>query len=154
LVANEVVAEEFETSLEIFARVFRRYGITEGRIREQAEEARRDHYELLRQRWTSMTWVDGFLSPVAARVEKETAAVRRGSMAEGRSLTDLNALCDGAAVAAVSRKGEVRYDLDASSALTPGDTVVLIGSADALASALKVFREDAIKAGKAAPVGD
>jgi CPA2 family monovalent cation:H+ antiporter-2 len=152
--ANEVVPEEFETSLEIFARVLRRYGITEGRIREQAEEARRDHYELLRQRGTSMTRVDGFLSPVAARVEMETATVRRGSRADGRSLTELSALCDGARVAAVIRKGEVRYDLDASSTLTPGDTVVLIGSADALGSALKVFREDSIKAGEAAPIGD
>ena len=152
--ANEVVPEEFETSLEIFARVLRRYGITEGRIREQAEEARRDHYELLRQRGTSMTRVDGFLSPLAARVEMETVTVRRGSEAAGRSLTELNALCAGARVAAVIRKGEVRYDLDASSVLAVGDTVVLIGSADALASAINIFREDSVKAGEVAPIGD
>jgi CPA2 family monovalent cation:H+ antiporter-2 len=141
--ANEVVPEEFETSLEIFARVLRRYGITEGRIREMAEEARGDHYELLRQRGTSMTRVDGFLSPVAARVEMETATVRRGSQANGRSLDDLNALCGGARVAAVIRGGEVRYDMDASSSLSVGDTVVLIGSADALSKAMPVFAENA-----------
>jgi CPA2 family monovalent cation:H+ antiporter-2 len=152
--ANEVVPEEFETSLEIFARVLRRYGVTEGRIREQAEEARRDHYELLRQRGTSMTRVDGFLSPLAARVEMETVTVRRASEAVGRSLTELNALCGGARVAAVIRQGEVRYDLDASSVLAVGDTVVLIGSADALASAASVFREDSVRAGEAAPIGD
>lgn len=152
--ANEVVPEEFETSLEIFARVLRRYGVTEGRIREQAEEARRDHYELLRQRGTSMTRVDGFLSPVAARVEMETVTVRRASEAAGRSLTELNALCGGARVAAVIRHGEVRYDLDASSILAVGDTVVLIGSADALASAANVFREQPVRAGEAAPIGD
>jgi CPA2 family monovalent cation:H+ antiporter-2 len=152
--ANEVVPEEFETSLEIFARVLRRYGVTEGRIREQAEEARRDHYELLRQRGTSMTRVDGFLSPVAARVEMETVTVRRASEAAGRSLTELNALCGGARVAAVIRQGEVRYDLDASSILAVGDTVVLIGSADSLASAANVFREESVKAGEAAPIGD
>ena len=143
--ANEVVPEEFETSLEIFARVLRRYGITEGRIREQAEEARRDHYDLLRQRGTSVTRVDGFLSPVAARVEMETLTVRRGSQAAGRSLTELNALCGGARVAAVIRQGQVRYDLDAGSVLSPGDTVVLIGSGDALSAATKVFREDAAR---------
>ncbi|HEX6313809.1 MAG TPA: NAD-binding protein, partial [Gemmatimonadaceae bacterium] len=139
--ANEVVPEEFETSLEIFARVLRRYGVTEGRIREMAEEARSDHYELLRQRGTSMTRVDGFLSPVAARVEMETMTVRPRSEAIGRSLTELNALCDGARVAAVIRGGVVRYDLDASSILDSGDTVVLIGSAESLASAAGVFRE-------------
>ena len=153
--ANEVVPEEFETSLEIFARVLRRYGITEGRIREQAEEARRDHYDLLRQRGTSVTRVDGFLSPVAARVEMETLTVRRGSQAAGRSLTELNALCGGARVAAVIRQGQVRYDLDAGSVLSPGDTVVLIGSGDALSAATKVFREDAARTtGETAAIGD
>jgi len=152
--ANEVVPEEFETSLEIFARVLRRYGVTEGRIREQAEEARRDHYELLRQRGTSMTRVDGFLSPIAARVEMETVTVRRGSEAAGRSLAELNALCGGARVAAVIRQGEVRYDLDASSVLAMGDTVVLIGSADSLASAINVFREPTRTTGETAVVGD
>jgi CPA2 family monovalent cation:H+ antiporter-2 len=151
--ANEVVPEEFETSLEIFARVLRRYGVTDGRIREMAEEARSDHYELLRQRGTSMTRVDGFLSPVAARVEMETVSVRRGSEAAGRSLTELNALCGGARVAAVIRGGQVRYDLDASSVLSTGDTVVLIGSADALSAATKVF-ESVTQTGETAAIGD
>src|SRR5262245_6154732 len=150
--ANEVVPEEFETSLEIFARVLRKYGVTEGRIREQAEEARRDHYDLLRQRGTNLTRVDGFLAPLAARVEMETLTVRRGSKAAGRSLTETTALCAGARVAAVIRGGQVRYDLDAGSILTPGDTVVLIGSGDALASAIKVFREDVARTGEAAAI--
>jgi CPA2 family monovalent cation:H+ antiporter-2 len=141
--ANEVVPEEFETSLEIFARVLRKYGITEGRIREMAEEARGDHYELLRQRGTSMTRVDGFLSPVAARVEMETATVRRGSKADGRSLDDLKVLCAGARVAAVIRDGQVLYDMEASSSLALGDMVVFIGSADSLSKALGVFVESA-----------
>jgi CPA2 family monovalent cation:H+ antiporter-2 len=138
-----VVPEEFETSLEIFARVLRKYGITEGRIREMAEEARGDHYELLRQRGTSMTRVDGFLSPVAARVEMETATVRRGSRADGRSLDDLKVLCAGARVAAVIRDGQVRYDLEASSSLALGDMVVFIGSADSLSKVMGVFAEGA-----------
>jgi CPA2 family monovalent cation:H+ antiporter-2 len=149
--ANEVVPEEFETSLEIFARVLRRYGITEGRIREMAEEARGDHYELLRQRGTNLTRVDGFLSPIAARVEMETVTVRRGSQADGRSLTELNALCAGARVAAVIRGGQVRYDLDASSILSSGDTVVLIGGADPIAKAMLVFKEPQPEV---TPVGD
>jgi CPA2 family monovalent cation:H+ antiporter-2 len=139
--ANEVVPEEFETSLEIFVRVLRKYGIPEGRIREQAEEIRGDHYEVLRQRGTSLTRVDGFLSPLAARVEMETVSVQRGSQASGRSLTEVNLLCAGARVAALIRGGNVRYDLDASSVLNVGDTVVLIGSADAVQKASAVFRE-------------
>jgi CPA2 family monovalent cation:H+ antiporter-2 len=137
--ANEVVPEEFETSLEIFARVLRRYGIPENRIREQAEEARGDHYELLRQRGASMTRVDGYLAPLATRVEMETVTVRRGSGAAGKSLDELQVLCKGARVAAMIRNGEVRYDLVPSSTLVEGDTVVLIGNKDALAGATDVF---------------
>jgi monovalent cation:H+ antiporter-2, CPA2 family len=149
--ANEVVPEEFETSLEIFVRVLRKYGIPEGRIREQAEEIRGDHYEVLRQRGTSLTRVDGFLSPLAARVEMETVAVQRGSPASGRTLTETNLLCAGARVAAVIRGGNVRYDLDASSVLNVGDTVVLIGSADSVQKASAVFRESPANAGSSVP---
>jgi len=144
--ANEVVPEEFETSLEIFARVLRKYGVPESRIREQAEEARGDHYELLRQRGTSMTRVDGFLSPLSVRVEMETMTVRRGSAAAGRSLDELQVLCKGARVAAMIRDGQVRYDLEPSSSLVVGDTVVLIGSADALSGAKAAFTDEPVEA--------
>lgn len=147
--AHEVVPEEFETSLEIFARVLRRYGVTEGRIREQAEEARRDHYDLLRQRGTNFTRVDGFLAPAAARVEMETLTVRRGSPAAQKTLSELNVLCGGARVAAVIREGKVRYDLDAGSVLVAGDAVVLLGHGEAIAAAAAVFRSDRTATGEA-----
>jgi CPA2 family monovalent cation:H+ antiporter-2 len=133
--ANEVVPEEFETSLEIFARVLRRYGVTEGRIREQAEEARGDHYELLRQRGTSMTRVDGFLSPMAVRVEMETITVSRGAAAEGQPIRELRDCVPGARLAALIRQGQVRFDLEDEAPVLAGDTVVLLGTADALKAA-------------------
>lgn len=139
--ANEVVPEEFETSLEIFARVMRKYNVPEGRIREQAEEARRDHYELLRERGTHLTRVDGFLSPLAVRVEMESIAVRGGSPAAGAPVGALDLARVGVRLAALIRRGEVRYDVPAETTLTPGDTVVLVGSADALAHAAPLFRE-------------
>ena len=59
--ADEVVPEEFETSLEIFARVLRRFGVADEKIREMAETARRDHYEMLRERGATHTPVDEIL---------------------------------------------------------------------------------------------
>lgn len=59
--ADEVVPEEFETSLEIFARVLRRYDVPDEKIRETAERARRDHYEMLRERGATHTPVDSIL---------------------------------------------------------------------------------------------
>lgn len=46
--ANDVIPEEFETSIEIFSRVLREYGIARDVIRRRAEEIRRQGYEMLR----------------------------------------------------------------------------------------------------------
>ncbi len=56
--ADEVVPEEFETSIEIFSRVLRKYGTQREKIREAADVARSDHYELLRTRGVTNTPVD------------------------------------------------------------------------------------------------
>ncbi|MBL8984574.1 MAG: cation:proton antiporter, partial [Gemmatimonadetes bacterium] len=56
--ANEVVPEEFETSLEIFARVLRTYGVPDEKIRETAATARKDHYDMLRERGATHTPID------------------------------------------------------------------------------------------------
>jgi CPA2 family monovalent cation:H+ antiporter-2 len=59
--ANEVVPEEFETSLEIFARVLRKYDVPDEKIRASAEAARRAHYELLRDRGATHRPIDALI---------------------------------------------------------------------------------------------
>jgi CPA2 family monovalent cation:H+ antiporter-2 len=59
--ANEVVPEEFETSLEISARVMRQFAVPDERIRQFATEVREDHYEALRTRGATNTPVDEIL---------------------------------------------------------------------------------------------
>lgn len=64
--ADEVVPEEFETSIEIFGRVLHRFGISEERIREAAEEARGHHYEILRSRGSGQHRLDHALRATPA----------------------------------------------------------------------------------------
>jgi CPA2 family monovalent cation:H+ antiporter-2 len=45
---DEVVAEEFETSIEIFSRVLMRYQVPDAQIERSIHEVREDAYELLR----------------------------------------------------------------------------------------------------------
>lgn len=59
--ANEVVPEEFETSLEIFARVLRKYDVPDEKIRASAEAARQAHYELLRERGATHRPIDALI---------------------------------------------------------------------------------------------
>ncbi len=46
--ANEVIPEEFETSIEIFYRVLRKYLVPEDKIQELVGSIRKDHYGMLR----------------------------------------------------------------------------------------------------------
>ena len=139
--ANEVVPEEFETSLEIFARVLRRFGVPESRIREQAEEARSDHYELLRERGTQFTRVDGYLSPFAM-LDLKTVPIQAGMAACGATLDSMEMRRSaGASVIAIIRDGQVRYDIDGETRLAVGDQAVVVGDARAVEAAAARLRE-------------
>lgn len=59
--ADEIVPEEFETSLEIFGRVLHRFGVSDDAIRDAAEAARADHYEVLRSRGAAHDRLDHIL---------------------------------------------------------------------------------------------
>jgi K+:H+ antiporter len=139
--ANEVVPEEFETSLEIFARVLRRYDVPVARIREAAEEARRDHYEVLRERGARHSPVDEVLSRLGARLDLEVVVAQAGSDAVGHTALELRLRTrTGAIVAAVIRHGEPVHESGGRIAFEPGDEVVLVGDTRALAEAALAFR--------------
>ncbi|MGQ0765974.1 MAG: cation:proton antiporter [Gemmatimonadota bacterium] len=59
--ANEVVPEEFETSLEISARVMRQYGVPDEKIRQMAADIRQAHYEMLRRKGAAGVPIDEIL---------------------------------------------------------------------------------------------
>ncbi|MFN8580447.1 MAG: cation:proton antiporter [Gemmatimonadaceae bacterium] len=70
--ANEVVPEEFETSLEIFARVMNRFGVSEDAIRSAVETARRDHYEVLRSKGAAHRRLDHVLRGTPSTPDDES----------------------------------------------------------------------------------
>lgn len=139
--ANEVVPEEFETSLEIFARVLRRYDVPASRIRDAADEARRDHYEVLRERGATISPMDEVLSRIGARLDLEVVVARLGGEAIGRTARDLKLRTrTGAVVAAVIRRGEGIFKPVAEIEIEDGDEVVLIGDPRSLSEAALIFR--------------
>lgn len=139
--ADEVVPEEFETSLEIFARVLRKYDIPHARIREAAEEARRDHYELLRESGVSHAPIDEVLSRIGAHLDLEVIVVREGGEAIGRTVTELQLRRrTGAIVAEVIRGGVPMEEPGVNIVFQPGDEVVVVGEPRALSEAALLFR--------------
>ena len=139
--ADDVVPEEFETSVEIFASVLRRYGVPPGLIRREADAVRRGHYAAFtRGRIAAGARLDDAL-PAGVAVDIETVAVGAYARAVGENNATLRLRSTtGATVLAVIRAGDVRYTPDPAFRYAPGDVVVLAGSADALERGAALFR--------------
>jgi len=84
---NEVVPEEFETSIEILSRVLRNYMVPHSDIERCIAEVRKDGYDMLRsmsRRHSHAVGISGYLSGA----EIATFRVQKGSELEGKSLRD------------------------------------------------------------------
>ena len=138
--ATEVVVEEFEASLELFARALERYEIPAARIAHELEAVRDEHYGLLRGRAQPDLHLDT-LKHLGIHNALELAEVEAGAAAEGRSAASLDLRrATGAVQIAVIRDGRPHYQREAGFAYRAGDTAVLVGGRDALDRAAALFR--------------
>jgi len=137
--ANEVIPEEFETSIEIFARVLHRYQIPRSFILDQIEKIRGGSYEILRRADL----------PVKSLTEKceiisdfdiETYLIDEHTHASGRSLKDLRIHSEiDATVIAVRRGEEVIPNPEPDFIFKSGDVVYLIGKREKVCNALDLL---------------
>jgi CPA2 family monovalent cation:H+ antiporter-2 len=137
--ANEVVPEEFETSLEIFSRVLRAYAVPANVIRREVAIARGPRYEMLR----GLVMPDlrhEALERLGVEAHVETVAVEPGAEAVDANAVTLHLRTrTGATVIAVVRDGTAIYEPVPSFRFRQGDVVVLVGTEAALAKAEGMF---------------
>ena len=138
--ATEVVVEEFEASLELFARALERYEIPAARIAHQLNAVRDEHYGLLRGRAQPNLHLDT-LKHLGVHRALELMEVEAGAAAVGGSATSLDLRrATGAVQIAVIRDGEPHYQRETGFAYRAGDTAVLVGDRNALDRAAALFR--------------
>ena len=139
--ADEVVPEELETSIEIFARVLRRYGVEVNRIRRLVDEVRGDHYGMFLTRERSITSrIGDALASLGERIRLQTVVVDGDATAVNASPASLGLRkATGATVIAVVRKGAVTYSPDPLAPFEAGDEVLLVGDTNALEKARSLF---------------
>ena len=138
--ATEVVVEEFEASLELFARALESYEIPAARIAHELDAVRSEHYGLLRGRAQPNLHLDT-LKHLGIHHALELAEVEAGAPAVGESATSLDLRrATGAVQIAVIREGRPHYQREADFAYRAGDTAVLVGDRDALDRAAALFR--------------
>ncbi|MGV8080526.1 MAG: cation:proton antiporter [Syntrophales bacterium] len=137
--ADEVIPEEFETSIEIFARVLRKYLIPKPEIDRYVREIRTGGYDMLRT-----------LSPEAATctdlrlclpdAEVATFRLEKKAPADGRTIGDMALRKEhGVTILAIRRGNEMVYNPDPQMELFAGDILVVLGAPEQTAAVGWVF---------------
>jgi CPA2 family monovalent cation:H+ antiporter-2 len=138
--ADEVIAEEFETSLEIFSRVLRHYEVPSNVIEREVHAARMEHYGLALG--TADTPAGGLEALASLGVHRALSIVEvePGSEAEGEHPAALRLRArTGVTVVAIARDGEAHVAPGPEFTFRTHDSVVLVGDDEALTRARLVF---------------
>lgn len=137
--ANEVIPEEFETSIEIFARVLHQFQVPRNLIFELIERIRKGSYEVLRKVELPVKTLPEKCE-VISEIDTETYLVNDRSNASGRSIKELKIRSTtGATVIAVKRGSEIIPSPGLEFLFMPGDIVYLIGSKENLSKAFALL---------------
>jgi CPA2 family monovalent cation:H+ antiporter-2 len=140
--ANEVIPEEFETSVEIFTRVLKKYLVPGDEIEKHVSEVRSDGYQMLRSLSVPPTSVSD-ISVDLPDVELSILRVSQGSLINGRSLIDLELRKrHGVSVLAIRRGDRIISNPDAETRVLADDVVVVLGTPDKIAAATGLFRRE------------
>lgn len=137
--ANEVVPEEFETSVEILARSLRVFMLPQDVIEDRVAAVRRDGYAMLRsasRRHGHALGISAYLSGA----EITTFQVKAGATLAGSRLSDgVLRRRSGATILAIKRGDEVVPNPDPVWELRRDDMVLVLGTPEQLKAAARLF---------------
>jgi CPA2 family monovalent cation:H+ antiporter-2 len=137
--ADEVIPEEFETSIAILGRVLRRYHVPANVVRLQEQALRREGYSFLRGVEIAGSLGES-VSRMIAGATTDTFYLEPGSPAVGQSLAKLDLRGrTRTTIIAVVREGKHHVTPDADFVLQQGDILVLVGDHDALEKAYEAM---------------
>jgi CPA2 family monovalent cation:H+ antiporter-2 len=139
--ADQVVAEEFETAIEIFTRVLARFHVPRNIVRAQTRMLRGEGYRMLRAPSLAEGASEAMLEALAAGTT-DVFRVEPASAANHRTLRGLDLRREtGASVVAVVR-GETTFPNPAAElVLEAGDDLVLVGSHAEVEAAFALLEE-------------
>ena len=141
--ASEVVVEEFEASVELFALVLEFYEVPSNTIRRELDAVRSENYSMLRGKSRPDLQLDT-LKHLGIHAALDLVQVEEGAPAVGGNASTLNLRRDtGATLLAVVRDGKALYKRDATFQFRVGDTAVLVGEQEALEQGAALFRSPA-----------
>lgn len=148
--ADDVIPEEFETSIEIFCRVLERHHVPRNIIDAQVQMIRDEGYGMLRDPARPATPSLDRLAAILEGTLTDTYMVQPGSQADGATLRTLDVRRrTGASVIAIVRAGVATTNPTADDELRANDTLVVVGGHAALAAASALLSAPAPSSGTA-----
>ena len=136
--ANEVIPEEFETSLEVFARVLNHYLVPRQTIDQYVSAIRRENYGMQRR-----LGMGGSIMDSLPDLQLVAYAVEEGSPLAGKTIAEAALRKEHGVTAAGVRRGDaINNNPDAQTRLLAGDIVYLLATQDALTRAARLFHTE------------
>ena len=136
--ADVVIPEEFETSIEIFARVLAHYGVPRGDVERLVEEIRGSHYEVLRGDAPGRLSLDGVAGVPQMAIERMRLAPQSALAGKRLAATGLRSET-GALVLSVVRGDAEIATPGPQFRLVAGDVLVVVGQPHQLKAAARLI---------------
>lgn len=140
--ADEVVPEEYETSIEIFARLLDKYLVPRDQIEKFIDEVRADGYKMLRS-YAGEETDAGKICTSLPGVQMITLKVESDSYLAGKTIDETQLRKKyGVTLLAIQRKEKVMPNPDAGTVLMVNDLCIVLGSAEDTSKARQLFKSD------------
>jgi len=137
--ANEVIPEEFETSIEIFSRVLREYGIARSVIQREVDRIRHEGYQMLMLEAEPHIEMSD-IAEALGTASTETLFIEPASPSIGKTLRELEIRArTGSTVVAVVRDGQSEINPGPNFSFAAEDIVVLFGSPQEIEKAIEIL---------------
>lgn len=145
--ANDVIPEEFETSVEIFSRVLTKYLIPHDAIKRFAAEVRSDGYEMFRS-LARKTASFGDLKVQIPNIEISALRVGKQAPLIGKSLAEIGLRKQyGVTVLAMRRGGNIISNPGVDLPFREDDVLFTVGSSEKIARVMPLFHKPDDKQG-------
>lgn len=141
--ANDVIPEDFETSIEVFSRVLGYYLVPRQTIERFVNSIRHEYYNMARQlRMTGMD-LPSLADEVLTGLEVVTCKVEPGCALDGKRLTDTSLRRKyGVTVVGIRHAGQIIPSPGGDASLHGDDTVFLFASPASLTTVMPFFHAD------------
>lgn len=142
--ADEVIPEEFETAVEIFARVLNKYLVPRDVIEQKIAELRADSYGVFRTESEVQSTNLASISHHLSNMEIASLHVLENSSIQGKSIAEVDLMQQyDTIILAINRDHQIIYHPRPDNVFLAEDIVIVMGEPHQVACVNKLFRESA-----------